>query len=316
MVTARDRLAPARAAVIDAGTNTILLLVGERDPARAGGVRLLADEIEFARLGEGVDRSRRLSAAAIERGLAAFRRFSGIARAHGVERVRATGTSALRDAGNARAFVDAVREETGIDLEVIDGGREARLGFAAATDDLPEGEPALVLDIGGGSVQLMRGAARRGPDEARSFDVGVVRMTERWLRTDPPTAEERARLEAEVDAALAQAPDADRSAELVGVAGTCTTLAAVRLGLADYDGEKVHGTRLTLAEIEALDARFLALDRAGRARVPGLHPKRADVILAGTAILRRVLARYRIESLRVADRGIRHALLRETLFAT
>lgn len=311
-----------KAAAIDAGSNTILLVAGERDAAQPAGYRVIAEEIEFARLGEGVDRSGTLSEAAMERGLSAFRRYLSLCMDLGVTKIVSSGTSALRDASNGGDFLARVKKETGIDVSVIDGEREARLGFAAATDELADGTPAVVLDVGGGSAQLMSGHARRGVSAAVSFQLGAVRLTERHVRHDPPTPAELSLLAADVDEGLARgsvsrkgegAPPAPADAEVIGVSGTCTTLAAISLAMADYDSSRIHGRVLLRAEIERLQAAFLATDTAGRARMPGLHPKRADVIIAGTTVVLRVLAHYRRDALRIADRGIRHALLREAL---
>lgn len=300
------------AAAIDTGSNTILLLIGERDGDR---VRILQDEIEFARLGEGVDRTGVLSDAAIARGLDAFRRYAKICRDRGVGRIRASGTSALRDAKNGGEFLAAVKRETGIDLEIIGGDREATLGFAAATDELPAGTLAVVLDIGGGSTELIFGEARRGPREAISFDIGAVRLTERWLKSDPPTDAEVAQCAADARAVLVRAPAGEGRFDVHGVSGTCTTLAAVDAKMEVFDSARIHGATLSRARVDALLAEFRATDSAGRARMPGLHPKRADVVIAGTLILQEVLARYGKDRLLISDRGIRHALLREALFS-
>lgn len=266
----------------------------------------------------------------MERGLSAFRRYVSLCMDLGVTRIVSSGTSALRDAANGPEFVTRVKEATGVEIRVIDGDHEARLGFAAATDELPDGTPAVVLDVGGGSAQLMSGHARRALSGAAgahalryaSFQLGAVRLTERHVSHDPPTPEEIARIAADVEEGLSRgavgradtgAPEAPAGAEVIGVSGTCTTLAAVSLGLAEYDSARVHGHALTRAEIERLQRAFLATDTAGRARMPGLHPKRADVIVAGTAVVLAVLSRYGAGTLRIADRGIRHALLREAL---
>ena len=276
-------------------------------------MKVLHDDIEFARLGEGVDRTGRLSDAAMERGLSALRRYRALCEEHGVAAIKATGTSALRDAKNGPEYLARVKAELGLDVEIIGGEREAQLGFAAATDDLQPGTNAVVLDIGGGSTELIFGAAHRGPREAISFNVGAVRLTERHVKHDPPTAAEVAAIAEDARAAIAGAPAADAPFEIYGVSGTCTTLAAIHGRVAEYDSSKIHGVTLTRAEIDAMMRAFLATDTAGRARMPGLHPKRADVIVAGTAILLEVLRRYGKDRLRISDRGIRHALLREAL---
>ncbi len=293
-----------RAAAIDCGTNTILLVVGEKSGER---VRVLHDDIEFARLGEGLDASGRISEAAFARGLSAYRRYRSICMDLGVEIIRSSATSAVRDAANGREFLAAVKRETGIDVELIDGVREARLGFAAATADLPAGTQAIILDVGGGSMQLMT------VDAAVSWQLGAVRLTERFFRHDPPLPEEVAALRAHVSSSLGNAPAPAEPFAVYGVSGTCTTLAAVSMKMREYDSSRVHGSSLPIAEIERLLAEFLRTDSAGRSRMPGLHPKRADVIIAGTLVVLEVLARYRQETLHVSDRGIRHAILREAL---
>lgn len=311
-----------KAAAIDAGSNTILLVVGETDPSAPAGYRVIGEEIEYARLGEGVDKSGRLSAEAMERGLSAFRNYVSRCIALDVPKIVSSGTSALRDASNGPDFLARVKQETGVAITIIDGVREARLGFASATDELADGTPAVVLDVGGGSAQLMSGHARRGVTAAVSFQLGAVRLTERHVKHDPPTTDELAQLGADIDDGLARgsvsktgegAPDALPGAEVIGVSGTCTTLAAISMGMSEYDSSRIHGAVLSRAEIERLLAAFLATDTAGRSRMPGLHPKRADVIIAGTLVVLRVLTRYRRDALKIADRGIRHALLREAI---
>lgn len=295
------------AAAIDCGTNTILLLAGTME---GGRVRVLHDDIEFARLGEGLDASGRISDAAMERGLAAFRRYHALCRELGVSVIRSSGTSALRDAANGRDFIARVRAETGIEIEIIDGVREAKLGFAAATADLARGAGAIVLDVGGGSMQLMTAHA------AVSWQLGAVRLTERFFRHDPPEAPEIAACRSHIAREIApNAPSPAEPFEVYGVSGTCTTLAAVSMGMREYDSERVHGSTLEIARIEALLSEFLRNTSEGRGRMPGLHPKRADVIIAGTLVVLEVLARYGKSVLHVSDRGIRHAILREALEA-
>lgn len=304
-----------RAAAIDCGSNTTLLAIGSL--GEGGRLAMAHEDIDFARLGEGVDRTGMLSDAAMERGIAALRRYRSKAEELGVplERIRATGTSAMRDAKNGRDFLTRVTRETGLEIEIIAGEREARLAFAASTDDLAPGTNAVVVDIGGGSTELIFGAAGQPPRDAVSFDVGAVRLTERHARHDPPTADELAAITADARTAIANAPAADAPFEVYGVSGTCTTLAAIHQKLAVHDSAKIHGSVLTRAEIDALMRAFRATDSAGRAKMPGLHPKRADVIIAGTAILLEVLSRYGKDRLHVSDRGIRHAVLREALLA-
>jgi exopolyphosphatase/guanosine-5'-triphosphate,3'-diphosphate pyrophosphatase len=304
-------------AAVDCGTNSIRLLI-------AGVLDLDGDELqlfdierrmEVVRLGQGVDRTGEFAPEALERTFAALRGYADLMREHGVEpgpaTVRMVATSATRDAANRDVFVDGVREILGVEPEVATGDEEAELSFVGATAELeagPEddGDPAalappfLVVDIGGGSTEFVLGHAdpEAGADgavrAARSVDIGCVRMTERHLADDPPTAEQVAAATADIDAALDQAAAAvplGAAGTVVCVAGTATTVAGIALDLPAYDPDRIHHTRVTAERTHEVARELLAMPREQRAALGVMHPGRVDVIGAGALILDRVLAR-------------------------
>jgi exopolyphosphatase/guanosine-5'-triphosphate,3'-diphosphate pyrophosphatase len=293
-----------RVAAIDVGTNTALLTIAEDG-------RALEERAEIVRLGEGLDRSGRLKDEAIARTVAVVAEFAAAIAKHGCKRVAAVTTEAVRKAANGGDFVaraTAALAAVGGRMEIIDGEREARLSWRAVAASFPQlSGPRTVVDIGGGSTELIVG--ERQVEGVISLPIGSVRLTERIVAHDPPTAEEAARLAATVDEALAQAP-APRGA-LVGIAGTVTTLAAMEQRLVEYDGARVHGATLSRAGVDALVAQLGATPLADKRRTPGLDPKRADVIWAGAIILQRVMARAGADACIVSDRGIRWGLIEE-----
>jgi len=304
-----------RLAAIDVGTNTTRLLVAEVGPE--GPVKELVEldrRLLFTRLGEGVDVTRVLNPAAIARTVAAIDDLAGIATELGAQAIRVAGTSAVREAANREELRAAVAAATGLTLEVVDGETEAALSFAGATGDLPPGR-YLVFDIGGGSTELALGAAPSGTIEGRiSLRLGVVRLTERHLRHDPPLPSELAALEADVDAVLDQAPPVlphAASAGLVGVAGTITSLAAIKLGLDHYDPAAVHRTTLEAGEIDGLYRRLASMTLPEREALPPLPPGRADVIVAGCGIAARVMARWSFPAVVVSEKDILDGLVQE-----
>ena len=283
---ARGRGAVTRVAAIDCGTNSIRLLVADVDPA----IRTLSDverTMEVVRLGQGVDRTGRFDPAALERTFAACDRYALRLAALAVERVRFVATSATRDAANRAEFVDAVRARLGVEPEVVSGDEEARLSFRGATGELDAGgAPYLVVDIGGGSTEFVLGSEQ--PVAACSVDVGCVRITERRLSTDPPSAEEVATARADVRGAVALAGRTvplDTGATLVGLAGSVTTVAAIALRLPTYDADVIHGSRITAADVHRVTDDLLTMTRADRAALPVMHPGRVDVIGAGAMVL-------------------------------
>ncbi|GAB4099024.1 Ppx/GppA phosphatase family protein [Sinomonas halotolerans] len=286
-----------RVAGIDCGTNSIRLLVADTD-TRAGGGAALKDvhrEMRIVRLGQGVDATGMLAPEALERTFAAVDEYAATIRSLGAERVRFVATSATRDAGNRDEFTEGIEARLGVEPEVVTGIEEASLSFAGAASVLPlePGRPVLVVDLGGGSTEFVLGDAD-GVMAARSVDIGCVRLTERHLRSDPPTAAQIAAAEHDVDAAidavLAEVP-LGRATAVVGVAGTVTTVTAHALALPEYDPALIHATELPLDVVDAACASLLSLTHAERAALPYMHPGRVDVIGAGALVWRRILAR-------------------------
>jgi exopolyphosphatase/guanosine-5'-triphosphate,3'-diphosphate pyrophosphatase len=298
-----------RAAAIDIGTNTVLLVAVESD---ASGVRTLLERATITRLGEGVDRTRSLSDAARERTLACLETYARLLRDERVERVAAVGTSALRDARGGDAFLDAAERVLGVRPRVVQGAEEAELTFHGALSGLAVHGDVVVFDVGGGSTELVAGRAGSEPSisAAVSLDIGSVRLFERYGHSDPPSDEEIAAARGAVAQALRDgAPTAPADTTLVGVAGTVTTLAAIDRGLDVYDPARVHGARLERTSVERELGRLAALPLRERRRVSGLEPGRADVIVMGAAIVLEVLLWAGASSVVVSDRGVRWGVL-------
>ncbi len=296
-------------ATIDVGTNTVLLLVAEE---RGGTFAPVEERAEITRLGRGVDGTGWLDTAAIAETVAVVARFAAEARTLGATSLDCVATSASRDAENGEDFFRAVRDTAGIEAEVISGEEEARLVWKSTFADFgAAAEELLVLDVGGGSTELCVGDGP-APRARRSLQLGAVRLTERVAPADPPGAAALVELRARAAEALSPArePLSPRAgARLVAVAGTVTTLAAVEARLAVYDGARVHGSELTLEALMRLYARLGALTTAERAALPGMEPKRADVILGGAAIVIETLRLFGLDRLTVSDRGVRWGLL-------
>lgn len=298
---------PAPRAAVDVGSNSVRVLVHD-----AAGERLTR-VMEVTRLGTGVDRRGRLDDAALDRTLATIGRYHDLWRHHGVtDRVRIAATSAVRDASDRDRFFDGVRRRTGVDAEVLTGDEEARLAYRGATGAVDVPLPAVVLDIGGGSTELIVGGTA-----GASMQLGCVRLTERHLAADPPAAGEldAARSDVvrrldEADAVLAQqgARVAD-AASLVAVAGTATTLAALYLGLDDYEEDAIHGTRLPAAALGALTAELAAMPASARARLGPMQPGREDVIHGGALVLDAVVARYGFDEVVVSEADLLDGLV-------
>jgi exopolyphosphatase/guanosine-5'-triphosphate,3'-diphosphate pyrophosphatase len=282
-----------RVAAVDCGTNSLRLLVADVDPD-ADTLRDVVRTMEVVRLGEGVDRTGRIAPEAMARTLRVARRYARRCEAAGVERLRFVATSASRDAANAAEFTAGVREALGVEPEVISGREEAALSFRGAIRDLVgrHPEPFLVVDLGGGSTELVLGA--RDVVASTSVDVGCVRMTERHLHADPPTGAEVDAATADVDAALDRAQARvrfDRARTLVGLAGSVTTVTAHALGLQRYDAGRIHGSSLEVHAVLAACDDLLAMSRSQRAGLPFMHPGRVDVIGAGALVWGRVVDR-------------------------
>jgi exopolyphosphatase/guanosine-5'-triphosphate,3'-diphosphate pyrophosphatase len=283
-----------RVAAIDCGTNSIRLLVAELTPRHDGTVDLrdLHREMRIVRLGQGVDATGRLAPEALERTRAALADYAIAARRKGVEKVRMVATSATRDASNRDEFFAMTRETLGVEAEVISGDEEARLSFTGAVGEQdPDDGPFVVVDVGGGSTELVLGTWDGRTAEvlaAKSVDIGCVRITERALKGDPPTAAEIAQARELAEGVLAEAfdvVDVAKARTWIGVAGTVTTLSAVAQGLTEYDSERTHLSKLSHADINRLADELLAADHATRAANPVIHPGRVDVIGGGAVIV-------------------------------
>jgi exopolyphosphatase/guanosine-5'-triphosphate,3'-diphosphate pyrophosphatase len=274
----------ARLAALDVGTNSTRLLVADVDGGRV--VAEHAREMIITRLGKGVDRTGRFDPAALRRTLDVLAGYEATCRRLGVSRRRVVATSATRDAGNRQEFLDGVRALLGVDAEVLSGEEEAATAFRGATHDLPGEERTLVVDIGGGSTELIIGA--RTPEAMVSLDLGCVRLHERHLHSDPPTAAEVAALRADAAARLATVAgtlDPASAERVVGVAGTITTVTAIGLGLDSYDPRRIHRSALGAAEIAAVADKLAAMTVAERAALPVMAKGREDVIAAGALLL-------------------------------
>jgi exopolyphosphatase / guanosine-5'-triphosphate,3'-diphosphate pyrophosphatase len=293
----------SRVAAIDCGTNSIRLLIAE--PAEDGTLVDVAREMRIVRLGQGVDRTGRLAPEAIARTRRALVDYAELIDKHGASAVRMVATSATRDAANRDEFTTMVHRVLGAEPEVISGAEEAALSFAGAVAGLPDAvSPVLVADIGGGSTELVLG---NGELAEHSMDIGCVRMTERHLRADPPSAAQIAATVADVRAAIEMAardvPIA-KAATFVGVAGTVTTLAAIVHRMPSYDPAAIHGSTMTAAEVTDVAASVLAMTHEQRAALPVMHPGRVDVIGGGALILRELVAAAAASSVVASEHDI------------
>jgi exopolyphosphatase / guanosine-5'-triphosphate,3'-diphosphate pyrophosphatase len=284
-----------RVAAIDLGTNTTRLLVADVED---GQVEEVTRRTRITRLGEGVDSRRRLLPVPIARVRNCLSDYRRELESLGAERTLAAATSAVRDADNGEAFLGEVEWSYGFTTRLLSGDEEADLTLRGVGAE----DGTLVVDIGGGSTELIGAGLRT------SLDVGAVRLTERSLPSDPPTEDELANAAAAVRELL---PDGPRPARAVGVAGTITTLAALDLGLDEYDSDRVHGHGLSLEGVERQLRRLAAMPLAERREVPALEPERAPVIVAGAVILREVLARFGLDEIEASERDILHGIALE-----
>ncbi len=302
----------APAAAIDCGTNSTRLLV-----ARPGGPAL-GRLMRITRLGEGVDRTRKLAPDAIGRTLDVLAEYRSVMDRFGVGAARMTATSAARDAVNRDEFFDAAERIVGVRPELLGGDEEGRLSFAGATAELdPATGPWLVVDIGGGSTELVSGpGAAGGPKAVRSLDVGCVRLSERFLITDPPDAESmraaRAFVDGLLDGVIAEQPELLGARTMVGLAGTVACLAGVDQGLASYERDRQHHYVLELERVEAILRSLAATDSAGRRALPRVEEQRADVIVGGTIVLVAVMRRFGFDRCLTSEADILDGLVLST----
>ena len=286
---------------IDCGTNSVRLLVSE------DGRTTLERLMRITRLGRGVDASGRLDPAAIERTVTVLREYREVMDRFGVDRVRMTATSAARDAANRDDFFDAAEAAVGTRPELLSGVEEGRLSFLGATADLdPADGPFLVCDIGGGSTEFSYGTTE--VEATISTDMGCVRMTEAWLHSDPPTAVELSQaisvIEIHLDDVTREIPQATEAATFVGLAGTVSAAAAVELGLAEYDRDRIHHFRLTRPAVEDVFRTLATESLADRIHNPGLERERADVIVGGMCVLVSIMRRLGFAECLVSESDI------------
>jgi exopolyphosphatase / guanosine-5'-triphosphate,3'-diphosphate pyrophosphatase len=290
-----------RVAAVDLGTNSTRLLVAD---VEHGSIEEIVRRLKITRLGEGVDERKRLLPAPIARVRTALTDFRREAEALGAERTLAFATSAVRDAENGEAFLGEVEWSYGFETRLLSGHDEAQLTFRGVAAGRELAEDTLVLDIGGGSTELVVG----GPQGLRfhdSLDLGCVRLTERFLHSDPPAAAELDACAAAVRGLLAERVPVDiRPQAAIGVAGTITSIAALDLGLAEYDPEKVHRHRVSRGSVAAQLERLAAVRVTERRRIPALEPERAPMIVAGVVILREVLEHFGLDGLEASERDI------------
>ena len=305
-------------AAIDCGTNSTRLLIADADAnagtdgRRRGSLSSLCRLMQITRLGQGVDATGRLDARAVERTLEVLRGFRTRMDDFGVQRARITATSAARDAANRDEFLEPAEQIIGVPVELLSGAEEAALSFAGATAELCD-RPGryLVVDIGGGSTEFAVGTVGQDGaslDGAESVDIGCVRITERYVTTDPPSTAELSSAGTYCDGVIRGVLDrvegARRAGGVVGLAGTVSTLAAVDLGLESYDRDLVHHHVLTGSRVRELSRRLLAMSTGERSAVPGMEPARAEVIVGGLVILGSLFSQASIDELLVSEADI------------
>jgi exopolyphosphatase/guanosine-5'-triphosphate,3'-diphosphate pyrophosphatase len=294
-------------AAVDCGTNSTRLLVLDGD-------RELERRTTITRLGRGVDAGRRLGPDAVRRTIAVLGEYGDVIRSSGATRVRAVATSAVRDATNRSDFLEPASAVLGVGVETLSGEEEGRMAFAGATAGLdPADGPFLVVDVGGGSTELILGTSQ--PEVVASLDIGSVRLTERWLSSDPPTAEELSMAvsfaRTHVDEVVRNHPAVRDARTIVGVAGTITTIAAIELG--GYDREAIHGLRLGRAQVEEVFRTVATEPLADRRHNPGLEPERADVIVGGCCAVLAVLRHLDAPGLLVSETDLLDGIARSLL---
>lgn len=300
-----------RTAFLDLGTNTFILLIVEVHAD--GSHTVLHDEMRVVRLGEGIHKNAFFLAEAMDRAYLALEEFKDKIAVFGCENIVAVGTAGFRNAANAGVFIKRVREGLGLEVQIISGEKEAELIHLAALADfrgLPL--PRVVLDIGGGSTEFI--IEEEGlPVRAMSLSFGSVKLTENFIVTDPPTPKELDSLRAFLKSQLTMLPCVTGEVTLIATAGTATTLAALAQNLKAYDATKVHASILDVCRLQELSEELATMPLAARQKWPCLEPRRADIIIAGTEILKAVTKHFGVSQITVSDRGLRYGLLAEVL---
>lgn len=300
-----------KVAAIDIGTNSTRLLIVD---ASGDERHDLFRSAVVTRLGEGTNATKALKPEAIDRTISALLEFAEEMRAEEVEKIRATATSAARDASNASDFTAAFREALGFDVEILSGHEEAELTFRGALSDESLADPnseTLVIDVGGGSTEFIWGRGR-AIEGCESIDIGSVRLTEMCVRSDPPTDEDLERVREAINRAASNVLDRLRERSIsraIAVAGTATSLSAIHHELTVYDPQIIHGSILGAETLSAIIERLRAVNAAERSRIPGLQRGREDVIISGALILEETLSALKVDELIVSERDILDGLI-------
>jgi len=298
-----------RLSAIDIGTNTILMLIADVDSS--GAIRVVRDEHAIARLGKGVDENRIILPETFERVLAYLSEYKRIYEREHSKKVIACGTSALRDAANSREFIEFVKDRLGITVSILSGDEEADLTYLGGISEFLEpnsSQQFVVLDIGGGSTEVVSGQGTTVTSKT-SLDIGSVRLTERFLKTSPPSAARIEEVQRYVNDHAARLPEFSEGARTIGVAGTLTTLAAIDLQLGEYDRGRVSGHVLTLDVIRKIFDRLKGKRLDELKTIPQIVPQRADIILAGILILIETMNRMGVDRITASDRGLRYGMV-------
>ena len=297
----------SRKAIIDIGSNSIKFFVGELAADRT--IKTVLDTNDIARLGEGLDSTGAISPEAMERNVASVAAFAKQAKELGADQIVSVGTMALRKASNSAEFVEKVKKTCGIEVQIIPGEEEARLSYLAILSGLPLEKDAdlVVFDTGGGSTEFIYG---KGTQMVKRFSVnlGAVRITENYLKADPVSPADVQAAIAQIDKEFKEAGVNGKPAQLVGMGGTVTSMGAVKHKMVKYDPSVIQGSRLTKKDIEEQIEEYSKRTVEQRKELPGLQPKRADVILAGACILKVITDRLGADGLTISDRGLRHGL--------
>lgn len=295
-----------RVGIIDIGSNSIKFFVGEK--CEDGTIKTIVDKNDIARLGEGLRETGRISDEALERNAQSVAAFAAEAKENGADMIVSVGTMALRSAANGADFVARVKELCGVEVQIIPGEEEARLSYLAILSGMPVPDGDLVIfDTGGGSTEFIFG---KGTELVNRFSVnlGAIRITEKFFSDDPVAEGSVEAAVKEIDDEFAAAGVAGTPVKLVGMGGTVTSMGAVKHKMVKYDPNVIQGSTLTKADIEEQIAEYSKRTIEQRRELPGLQPKRADVILAGACILKDITERLGVEELTISDRGLRHGL--------
>ena len=300
-------IALKRYAAIDIGSNTILLLIGQI--AHQGSLEVVIDCGETTRLGSGLHSGERLDPVSVKKSMTALKRFCSLCQQEGVSEIACVGTNALRMATDADVFIHQVHEGCGISIQIINGEEEASLSYLSVQQDPLMPYDAVVMDVGGGSTEYIFRHKESPPNqfEMPSLPLGAVRLTEEFLHTDPPSLNEVQNLYEKIEKTLYDIPP-DLRGELVGIGGTAVTLGAIHLGLEEFDREKIDGLQLTLKALRDQVKKLQQKDLASRKEIKGLHPERADIILAGAMIILVTMERLHKDVLHISSHGLRYGL--------